>query len=827
MQRSIQQQHRRGYRFAIASAATAAMLLPAWVSAQVEEIVVTAQKREESLQEVPVAVTAYSGEALESWGISDASEVVFYTPSLASAQQNGSNRSYFLRGVGTFDFHLTAASAVGQYYDGITLTSGFQARAALYDIERVEVLKGPQNTLFGLNTTGGAVNYIPKQPEIGAGLQGTAEVRTGSDGMFGVDAAVGVDFGSNLAARFALRTESYDGPFESTVDGRGYGGQDLTTYRASLLWEPADRTSIQFTLHSSADDNQGSAVKAVGTRQTDTANINTDPVNPANPNSLPTNMWGIERCDGFVDTPIDFGTATSCVGRGNPSLGTEPMNPSAAWKTVTQDLGLEDTSTSGFFVKVKQGFNFADLDVNLAMDSIDVKTAIDGDGGPTVLLALQQEEQRDIFQTEARLTSNDTEASLRWIAGLFYLSYDSDGYTGVTSPGFTGGNRPNVGATLASVQLANTKDNLGLYGQLEYDILDSLTLTAGLRWSDEEIVGNYLPSSPAVTAAELQEPLFVADVERLVRDQFVGRDGYDANGYEIARQVSRTLTNSDIGYTFKLDWKATENSLVYASISKGFKGSALDIRAVYALVPINNVIAGLEETQLDPESLDALEVGYKASFLSDRIVLDLAWFNYQYHNLQQFVTASGVPTLDNAPESEISGFDGNLRYANSTGLYIDLGFSVLDAEVTDIGESSFVTGALGHAPDLSWSLLVSNDWSLGNSLLTLTGGLSHTGEHSRGTRTNSTSNVEGLYTEPTFTLANVNLAYRFGSNQQYRAGLAIENLTDENFCGLRQPNDGNNLVGDGFSRFGLHYNVVCRTTRAATQTFELSFGLDF
>ena len=141
----------------------AAMMSHSNAYAELEEVIVTAQKRSESLQDVPVAVVAFTAEAMDTLGVTNASDLVELTPGLASGTQQGSNRNYFLRGVGTSDVHITAATAVGQYFDGITLTSGFHAKAALFDMERVEVLKGPQNTLFGLNTTGGAVNYISKK----------------------------------------------------------------------------------------------------------------------------------------------------------------------------------------------------------------------------------------------------------------------------------------------------------------------------------------------------------------------------------------------------------------------------------------------------------------------------------------------------------------------------------------------------------------------------------------------------------------------------------------------------------------------------------------
>ncbi|NNE34670.1 MAG: TonB-dependent receptor plug domain-containing protein, partial [Rhodothermales bacterium] len=217
--------------------------------AELEEITVTAQKRVESLQDVPVAVTAFTGETMTTLGVTNASDIVNITPGLASGTQQGSNRNYFLRGVGTSDVHITAASAVGQYFDGITLTSGFHAKAALFDMERVEVLKGPQNTLFGLNTTGGAVNYISKKPDIGGGSNGNARFFLGSNDRMEIELASGFELSETMAARVALQSITDDGAFKSVSNGRSYGDDETIAGRGTILWEPNDKASVTFNVH--------------------------------------------------------------------------------------------------------------------------------------------------------------------------------------------------------------------------------------------------------------------------------------------------------------------------------------------------------------------------------------------------------------------------------------------------------------------------------------------------------------------------------------------------------------------------------------------------
>ncbi len=792
---------------------SASLLLPAVSFAELEEIIVTAQKRQESLQDVPIAVTAFTADTLNALGVNDVTDVVKFTPGLTLSQQNGSNRNYFLRGVGTFDFHLTAASAVGQYFDGITLTSGFHARSALFDMERVEVLKGPQNTLFGLNTTGGAVNYISRKPEIGDGLNGAVSGKLGNDSHLGIDVAIGFDNGKNLAGRIAVHTNRHDGPYEAISDGQKFGADNLVAYRATLLWQPTDATKITFNMHGSSNDNDGAAVRAVGTRTIDNNAITA------------TNTYGLVLCSALQNTPIDYGQMTNCVSRGNRLNGQAPVNPSTNdWKRVTQDLGFEDLYTLGYYLKVDHAFDFATLNLSLAMDNLEVQTALDGDGGPTALLNLQQEDDRDTQQYEIRLISLD-DAAFRWIAGIYYLDDTSDSYTGVNSPGFPG---PPVsrGIRVANIQLDTVKTNLGVYAQGEVDFSDALTLTVGLRSSDEEIIGDYLPSAPVATSTQLAAPIFSDTIATLVRQQFAGQTGFDANGYEIARKVRRVLDNNDIGYTIKLDYKMSEDSLLYFSVSKGFKGGAIDTRAAYALVPVANVQTSLDAAQIDPESLDAYEIGYKSAF-GENINLDVAVFQYTYQNLQQFITPGGIPSLDNAPESEITGLDGNLRYATDRGFYLDLGWSFLNSEVTDGGNSpNFFAGAeLSNAPDMSLSLLASQEISLSGNLLTLTGGISHTGDQLRRTLVNGSNQIGNLLTEPAHTIVNTNVAYRFGEDQKYNLAFFIDNVLDENFCGGRVVNDSNGVLASNFNHRALSYNAVCRTSRAATRTLGVSFNL--
>lgn len=779
-----------------------------------EEIVVTAQKRSESLQDVPVAVSAFTNETMNALGVNDASDLVNLTPGLSERQQSGSNKNYFLRGVGTNDFHLTSAPAVGQYFDEVTLTSGFHATAALFDMDRVEILKGPQNTLFGLNTTGGAVNYISVKPEIGGGTSGHVNTSVGNNSLISVDAAVGFDISDNVAARLSGYWNEHDGAFDSSFDGTDYGDDDTQAARAQILWRIAETTDVLLNVHFSESETNGTGKRALGTRAAD----------------------GSHNASGtFTNQVYDFGNAGSGYSRNEGPAGTGVgVIPSGNdWEDIGGDIGGAELETYGAYLKITHDFGWAMLTSLTAFDNLDMQAAVDFDGSDLALQVLQQEDDRDTFQQELRLVSSG-DGAFRWIAGAYYLDEEADSYTAVRSrlstPGggaspFPPGEGPPFQnfKVLANVILDHTKENLGIYAQGEYDLTDDLTLTFGVRWSDEEIKGDYAGSSPNVTAFSDQKAFFSSEAEALALAQ---------GGYDPARLVSNELNNEDVGYTVKLDYQFGDDSMVYASWSRGFKGGALDIRAFFAVLPPNLIPDVLENSNLDPESLDAWEIGYKGSFADNSVQIDAAVFSYDYSDLQQFATVGGLPALSNAPESEIIGFDGAIKYANETGFYLQAGVSYLDSEVEEGGDI-FLDGAeLSNTPELSWTLLAAQDFEVGDGTLTIMANASYTDDRLVETLQNSDAakSVDKLQTIDDFTLVNASATYRFGADEQYTLGAYVNNITEEEFCNDIRADEGSRLINDPLPPgpdFAHSYNLTCSVSNASTRTYGVRFGYAF
>lgn len=215
------------------------------------EIVVTAQKREERLQDVPISVTAIGGEALKDQRIAHADDLVLVVPNLQRSSTNGESAPVFaLRGVKMSDYSLNQSSPVATYYDEVYKGNFAFLGVAMFDLDRVEVLRGPQGTLYGKNTTGGAINLIARKPKLGE-TSGSFDIGYGNYNRFESSGAVSVPLGEKAAARFAYTYASADGWFHNKVPGkpdlnetREYG------VRGTLLFQPSDR--LEFVLRASA-----------------------------------------------------------------------------------------------------------------------------------------------------------------------------------------------------------------------------------------------------------------------------------------------------------------------------------------------------------------------------------------------------------------------------------------------------------------------------------------------------------------------------------------------------------------------------------------------
>ena len=264
--------------------ASGPVLLSADVAAQsggaeqlLDEIVVTARRREESLQDAPIAISAYTGQNLEYRGVTRLDQIEKFVPSL-TLQNNPSfggasnSAAIYLRGVGQKEFLPTTEPGVGLYVDGVYVARSVGAILDLIDIEQLEVLRGPQGTLFGRNTIGGAVSITTVKPAIGGELGGRLAGAYGTDDRINLKGALNIPLTSTMAARLSVAQFEQDGYVDRT-DGVDLGNDDTLTARAALAWEPSERLRIDASVDYTSDDENGPPLELIAIDFTDLSQL--------------------------------------------------------------------------------------------------------------------------------------------------------------------------------------------------------------------------------------------------------------------------------------------------------------------------------------------------------------------------------------------------------------------------------------------------------------------------------------------------------------------------------------------------------------------------
>ena len=243
-----------------------------------EELVVTARRREEGLQNAPIAISAYTGETLEYRGVTKLDEITRFVPNLTIENNpsfGGASNSaaIYIRGIGQKEFLPTSEPGVGLYVDGVYIARSVGAILDLIDIERLEVLRGPQGTLFGRNTIGGAINITTVTPEPGDEFGGEIGAAYGADDRINLRGALNIPMGDTLAARVSVASFQQDG-YVDRSDGIDLGDDDTITGRLAVAWRPSDRLSLDFRLDATRDKENGPAMELLGIDFTDLSQLN-------------------------------------------------------------------------------------------------------------------------------------------------------------------------------------------------------------------------------------------------------------------------------------------------------------------------------------------------------------------------------------------------------------------------------------------------------------------------------------------------------------------------------------------------------------------------
>lgn len=476
---------------------------------QLEEIIVTARKREESLQNVPIAVTAFGGTALREAQITDLSALAGRTPSFTFQAQGSLEQEAFIRGVGTV--RLTSASAdpsIGLFINEVYIGRRGSATPPIFDVERVEVLRGPQGTIFGKNVVGGAVSIITATPKFEFGAGGYLSV--GNYGTVQSEANITGALSETVAARLSFQQNRHDGYSANIVNGQELDDAEGYAGRASFLVRPNERLTFNFIADASHDEGGGQARHAVD--------------DPTRPGVGPITTGQISKDPRVTETPyLQYNRRNTYgfTGRADYDLG-------AASVTYLAAARIGDSG---------QRFSQA------------------GAGAPpsfTDSVLTQQEKYTGITQ-ELRLAS-DRSGPFSWLAGLYYLREDTDRSSQNTArsalPGGPGGTRDSLDGDNVFAQ-AGVTSNYAAFGEIEYAILNGLTASIGARYTIDHKemdasarIISLGPVGDILSPAPLRAPYAI--------------------------RVEKTWKEATP--RFALEWKAAPSILLYASAAKGFKG---------------------------------------------------------------------------------------------------------------------------------------------------------------------------------------------------------------------------------------------------------------
>ena len=699
----------------------------------VEEIVVTAQRTAQSLQDVPIAVTAFSAEALQRQQINNPLDIQLTLPNITFTKGNFTGASFTIRGIGDLCVGVTCDSATAIHSEGMPLFATRLFEAEFFDLERVEVLRGPQGTLFGRNATGGVVNFVNAKPTMDA-IHAAGEVEYGNFDSLRVKGMLNLPITDTLAVRLAGTYLRRDGFTTNVFDNSRVDGRDLYAIRGSVRWEPTENTTVDaMAYYFREDSNRARLQKQLC--QTD-----------------PTGVLGClpgRRDNGFLNANSTFvgtlasreflttqgGAAFGALGLGS-LYGTDPYNfpgntnPANVREVrtdftpnyfaeeeqymlrVQHDFGGIKAQVTGMYqrnaVDSQVDYNLSVFNPAVAANAIATATAFSAAipglanvvnavssgnqfctslaeesglgsyGGQRLCSATPQDFDRSNQIVRAKtveaIISSQWDGKFNFLLGGIYVnsvlpensyyvnSWGIDYLTGVlgaANGGFLG--TPFFRNNTARYEL----ESFGIFGEVYYNITDKLKFTGGLRYNND---------SKEVSARSTLASFFVpfgTQGSAFNSPAAAGFDG-DPNRAGIQPFSNRSVSFSEVTGRAVLDWQITDDNLVYASYSRGYKSGGINppLQPIFAVPDF-----------FTPEFIDAFEIGSKNSFLDGKLRANLTAFYYKYKGLQLSRITARTSVNDNV-DAEVYGLEGEFIIQPTRRLAVNLNASWLQTRVS-------------------------------------------------------------------------------------------------------------------------------------------------
>jgi iron complex outermembrane receptor protein len=658
----------------------------------IEEVVVTAERRAQSIQDVPLSVAAISGEDVRVGKITGLNDIAFKTPGLTFNQFNVGEPRIYIRGIGNSSDSAASDPAVGVFLDDVYIGRTGGIGFDLYDLERIEILRGPQGTLYGKNTNGGAINIVTSKPSEEREMRFSLSL--GDYSFTHVQGLINGGLGDSIAGKLVLSYKQRDGfgrnvitpeeintmgslgnsPIIGPSIGAAGGGEDLDdaenlSIRGQLLFDISERTSLLLGFDYSSDESNGAcrhlknldaAIQGLGV------------------------FWELGMSDAYMQDD------RHCSSQFNTDQERDIWGAMARfevgfdWATFASITAYRESDYT--LVDDLTGIPLIDLDAP-SPPGLPFPLSLPGVFTAPENVIDGSDEEASQFSQEFRFTGSA--GQFDWVAGAFYMREEVDRaeefYTQYSTLLQFLGLAP-IGDVLFTQD--NTTTSKALYGQADWRFMDRWILTYGLRWSDDkkeinqnaiDLLGTGFPTGVPLILPEFPAPVIASE------------------------------SWSEVTHKLSLSFRPTEDVMLFATYAEGFKSGAFPSQTN------TPTVAGLS---VEPEIVTNYEVGVKSTFWGSRAQFNLTYYNMDYEDLQVFELNSSLLLVLGSAQAESKGFDVDFNILATPNLMISSSANFSDAKYTDFINASGVDvsgNKMVFAPDAAFAINVDYAVDLGNS----------------------------------------------------------------------------------------------------------------
>lgn len=642
----------------------------------IEEVTVTAQRKSQSLQEVPIAITAFSAETIEKSRIDGLDDIASRTPGFTIGQQGPTAPELTIRGIGSTDREAGSDRSVVVFVDEVYVGRAGASTFDLFDLERIEVLRGPQGTLYGKNVVGGAVNLITAKPT--NDTRGKFKTTVGNHGLFELQGLYNTALSDSVYGKVSASIKKRDGYFDNIQVGRNNSdAPESQSIRGQVLFQPSDTLSLLVSAEYSHDE-----VSGISNKITQGETSDADFAAALAPFNFTPNddlYSGSNNIFGGLDRDIYALSA-----RLNWSIDLGDLTYISAFRSneFTLSRDIAGLGISNALTPQQRGFESS---------------------------AFNDEEYEAISQELRLASSTDNDSPLSWVTGLYYLAEETNRDQVRQRKANTAFSRPLFD------QNAETT-SWGVFAEFTYDISETVSVTAGSRYTSDKKEFDLAVSN---TYSPAEQAAILAAVDRA--------PSLSPASTEFSTSANETWSAS----TPKLvvDWQVTEDILLFATASKGFKSGG------FVGLGANELLA---TTSFSPEFAYNYEIGTKSQFMDDRLQLNLSFFQVDFEDLQlrdrvlliPGDETSAIVTIANAAEAEIKGVDLEFVFLPIENLKLSGSYSYLDTEITVISEGSNLKlgSRLPRAPERSWVLTADYNIEMNQGNINIRGDYRYTGD---------------------------------------------------------------------------------------------------